>query len=136
MGNIFSIFNVSDCTNEEDLENEDLESKDYESDNNDESDEKQALSDSSDQDANPYDSDDCTIIHSDKESVLPFDLQRVAQAQLPLDEICFEINERMNFRYAAIRNSVSFASMQTDESTTAQSAHTSTQDAMRPRNKP
>lgn len=107
MGHIFSRLNISNCSGTEDF---DIEAPPT-------SDNTGLLSspngsvtligddESNEMSIDPYDSgDDCTIIHEDRQSILPFSPQFIAKKQLPLDEIFLEVTERLNFQYEIARN--------------------------------
>lgn len=150
MGHIFSRLNISNCSETEDFDieapptsdNTELPSSLNPSttliDNH--NDESGDLPQSDDTGIDPYDSgDDCTIIHEDRQSSLPFPPQFIAKKQLPLDEIFLEVTERLNFQYEIARNRESRESYANGQINTSSIDETSasppTQDKLRFRKK-
>lgn len=143
MGHIFSKLNISNCSDTEDFQIEPPPISNNKSslsslnpsftltDNN--SDESSEMS------IDPYDSgDDCTIIHEDKQSTLPFPAKFIAEKQLPLDEIFSEVTEKLNFQYnvAHKREKTLHANYQTNASSTdGTTTNTPAQDKIRLRKK-
>ncbi|MGE4349331.1 MAG: hypothetical protein AB7D28_06175 [Candidatus Berkiella sp.] len=139
MGHIFPRLNISNCSGTEDF---DIEAPPT-SDNTElpsSLNPSTTLIDNHNDESAPYDSgDDCTIIHEDKQSILPFPPQFIAKKQLPLDEIFLEVTERLNFQYEIARNRESRESYANGQINTSSIDETSapplTQDKLRLRKK-
>ncbi|MCS5709296.1 hypothetical protein CC99x_010305 [Candidatus Berkiella cookevillensis] len=138
MGHIFSSLNISNCANK-DTEDFDIEAPppaDNTASLSSPNSSHTCVIDGGDESSRSKESDDCIIIHEDKQSILPFPPQLVAQRQLPLDEIFLEVTERLNFQYKAARKRASHANCQTNASSTDGTAtNTPAQDEIRLRKK-